>query len=158
MFLSEYASANMQALTSKLKGLKNMKKSNVLKTILIISGLMASVIGAAILFTPVAFYATYGIAVAGNFSLLNEIRAPGGALLVSGLLIISGAFVDKLTFTAVVVSTLLYLSYGLSRVMSIAIDGMPVDGLVHAAVLEIVTGLACVFALAIYRGKQKESA
>jgi hypothetical protein len=135
-----------------------MKNSKVLKTILIISGLIASGIGAAILFAPVAFYATYGIELGGNFSLLNEIRAPGGALLAIGLLIISGAFVDKLAFTAVVVSTLLYLSYGLSRVMSIAIDGMPAEGLVQAAVLEIITGLACVFALVKYRGKQKESA
>ena len=135
-----------------------MKNSKVLKTILTISGLMASVVGAAILFTPVDFYATYGIEVGGNFSLLNEIRAPGGALLASGILIMSGAFVDKLAFTAVVVSTLLYLSYGLSRVMSITIDGMPAEGLVQAAALEIVTGLACVFALVKYREKQKESA
>ncbi len=135
-----------------------MKNSKVFKTILIISGLIASVIGAAILFAPVAFYATYGIELGGNFSLLNEIRAPGGVLLASGTLIISGAFVDKLAFTAAVVSSLLYLSYGLSRVMSIAIDGIPAEGLVQAAVLEIVIGLACVFVLVKYREKQKESA
>ena len=134
-----------------------MKNSKVLKTILIISGMIASGIGAAILFAPVAFYATYGIELDGNFSLLNEIRAPGGALLASGILIVTGAFVDKLAFTAVVLSTLLYLSYGLSRVMSIAIDGMPAEGLVQAAALEIITGLACVFALVKYRGKQKET-
>ncbi len=135
-----------------------MKNSKVLKTILIISGLIATGIGATILFAPVAFYATYGIELDGNFSLLNEMRAPGGALLASGILIMSGAFVDKLAFTAVVVSTLLYLSYGLSRVMSIAIDGMPAEGLVQAAALEIITGLACVFALVKYRGKQKQAA
>ena len=135
-----------------------MKNSKVLKTILLISGLIASAIGATILFAPGAFYATYGIELGGNLSLLNEIRASGGALLASGILIMSGAFVDKLAFTAAVVSTLLYLSYGLSRVMSIVIDGMPVEGLVQAAVIEIVTGLACIFALVKYPGKQKESA
>jgi uncharacterized membrane protein HdeD (DUF308 family) len=134
-----------------------MKNSKILKTILILSGLIASLIGAAILFAPVAFYATYDIELGKNLSLLNEIRAPGGALLASGILIISGAFVNKLTFTATVVSTLLYLSYGLSRVMSIAIDGMPVEGLVQAAVLEIVIGMACIFALVNYQKKQKES-
>lgn len=135
-----------------------MKNSKVLKTLLIISGLIASGIGAAILFAPVAFYATYGIELGGNFSLLNEIRAPGGALLASGILILAGAFVEKLSFTAVVVSTLLYLSYGLSRVLSIAIDGIPVVELVQAAVLEIVIGLACVFALVRYRENQGDSA
>ena len=135
-----------------------MKNITLLKTILIITGLMASIIGAAILFAPVAFYATYGIEIGDNSSLLNEIRAPGAALLASGILIMSGAFIEKLTFSAIVVSTLLYLSYGLSRLMSMVIDGIPVEGLVHAAVLEIVTGLACIFAFMIYRRKQKEYA
>jgi len=133
-----------------------MKNSKVFKIILIISGLIASGIGAAILFSPVDFYATYGIELGDNLNLLNEIRAPGAALLTSGILIMSGAFIDKLTFTAVVVSTLLFLSYGLSRVMSIAIDGMPIEGLVQAAALEIIIGLACAFVLIKYRGKQKE--
>jgi len=135
-----------------------MKRSKVLKTILIVSGLIASIIGAAILFAPVEFYASYGMKLGGDVSLLNELSASGGALLASGILITAGAFVDKLAFTATVVSALLYLSYGLSRIMSIAMDGMPIEGLVQAAVLEIVTGLACVFALVKYREKQKELA
>ncbi|OOY56273.1 DUF4345 domain-containing protein [Solemya velum gill symbiont] len=135
-----------------------MKNSKVLKSILILSGLLASGIGVAILFAPQAFYATNGIELGGNISLLNEIRAPGGALLASGILIISGAFAEKLRLTAVVVSTLLYLSYGLPRVISIAIDGIPAEGLVQAAILEIIIGLTCVFALVKYLGKQKELA
>ena len=132
-----------------------MKNSKVLQSILTISGLIALAIGATILFSPVTFYATYGIELGGNSSLLNEIRAPGGVLLISGILIISGAFVNKLTFTSVVVSTLLYLFYGLSRFISIAIDGMPVEGLVQAAILEIVIGVACAYALIKYRDQQK---
>ena len=135
-----------------------MKNSNVIKTVLILSGLISSVIGGAILFNPVALYSTYDIQLAGNISLFNEIRAPGGALLASGILIMLGAFVDKLTFTSVVVSTLLYLSYGLSRILSMAIDGMPVEGLVQAAVLEIAIGLVCVLILVKYRENQKECA
>lgn len=135
-----------------------MKNSNVIKTILIFSGLISSGIGGAILINPVAFYATYDIELAGNISLFNEIRAPGGALLTSGVLIMLGAFVDKLTFTSVVVASLLYLSYGLSRILSIAIDGMPAEGLVQAAVLEIIIGLVCVFVLVKYREKHKKCA
>jgi hypothetical protein len=69
-----------------------------------------------------------------------------------------GAFVDKLTFTSIVVSTLLYLSYGLSRILSMAIDGMPAEGLVQAAALEIVIGLVCVFVFVKYRDNQKQCA
>jgi len=135
-----------------------MKNSNVIKTVLIFSGLISSGIGGAILFNPVSFYAAHDIELAGNISLFNEIRAPGGALLTSGILIMLGAFVDKLTFTSVVVASLLYLSYGLSRILSIAIDGMPAEGLVQAAVFEIVVGLVCVFVLVKYREKHTECA
>lgn len=128
-----------------------MKNSKVLKIILFISGLIASCIGAAILFMPVTFYAGSGITLGADISLLNDIRAMGAGLLALGSLIIAGAFVAKLTFTSAVISTLVYLSYGLSRIMSIAIDGMPVDALVQAMVLEIIIGLVGVFALLKYK-------
>lgn len=130
-----------------------MKNSIVLKVILVISGLIGVVIGAAILLTPVAFHATSGIELGGNTSLLNEIRAPGGALLASGILIISGAFLTELTFTSIVLSTLLYLSYGLSRIISMVADGKPAETLMQATVLEIMIGLVCAFALVKYRKK-----
>lgn len=98
-----------------------MKNSKVLKTILIISGLIATGIGGTILFTPATFFATNGIELDGNISLLSEIRAPGGALLASGILIMSGAFVAKLTFTSTLISTMIYLCYGISRILSMAL-------------------------------------
>ena len=124
-----------------------MKNSKTVKTILLISGVIAAGIGAAILFMPVAFHATTGIELGDNISLLNEMRAPGGALLAIGLLIMLGAFMQKLTFTAAVVASLLYLSYGASRILSMVVDGMPASELVLVAGLEIAIGLACVFAL-----------
>lgn len=130
-----------------------MKSSKLLKVILFISGLIAIGVGATILTMPVVFYATNGINLEGNVSLLNEIRASGGALLVVGMLIMSGVFITRLTFTATVISMLLYLSYGLSRILSIALDGMPVDALVQAVILEIIIGLVCFFAFLKYRVK-----
>jgi len=128
-----------------------MRNSKILKAILFVSGLIAAGIGAAVLFTPEAFYALNGIRLGGDISLLNEIRAQGGALLASGLLIMSGAFVARLTFTAIVLAALFYLAYGLSRIMSMIVDGMPANGLTQATVLEIVIGLACAFALTRFR-------
>jgi len=128
-----------------------MKNSKLLKTTLFVSGLIATAVGAAILFMPVAFYATYGIELGDSVSLFNEIRAPGGSLLASGILMLLGAFVTKLTLTSAVVSSLVYLSYGLSRILSITLDGMPDQGLVLACVFEIAVGLVSVFALVKYR-------
>jgi hypothetical protein len=130
-----------------------MKNSKVLKTILFISGLIGIGVGGAILFMPITFFATSGIDLSGNVSLLNEIRPSGGALLASGMLILLGVFVAKLTFTSLVLSILLYLSYGISRILSITIDGIPAGILVMVAGLEIVIGLVCVFALIKYREK-----
>ncbi len=124
-----------------------MKNSIILKSILIISGLIGVFVGVEILFMPVDFYASSGIDLGNNISLLNEIRASGGAILASGVLIILGALLVKLTFTSIVLSTLLYLSYGLSRILSITVDGAPADILVYVAVLEIVIGLISAFAL-----------
>jgi len=135
-----------------------MKNSKVIKAVLIASGLIAALIGGAIVIIPTAFYTAYGIELGGNVSLLNEIRASGGGLLATGILIFSGAFVARMTFTSLVVATILYLSYGLSRIISTIIDGTPAEGLVQSAILEIVIGLVCVFALVKYQGKQRENA
>lgn len=131
-----------------------MKNSKALKALLLISGLIGAGIGGTILFMPAAFYAASGIELGGNISLLNEIRASGGTLLASGLLIMSGTFVVTLTFISTLVAALLYLSYGLSRLMSMAIDGMPDAGLTAAAALEIVIGLVCVLALIKLRANE----
>ena len=130
-----------------------MKSSKVLNVILLISGLIAIGVGGTILTMPVAFYSASGINIEGNISLLNEIRASGGALLTCGIVIALGAFVAKLTYTSVVISILLYLSYALSRILSIAVDGMPVEALVQAVILEIIIGLLCVFAFIKYNVK-----
>ncbi|MGK7934419.1 MAG: DUF4345 family protein, partial [Xenococcaceae cyanobacterium] len=52
-------------------------------------------------------------------NLLSEIRASSGALLAYGILIFTGAFVSQLSFTSMILSSLLFLSYGLSRFASI---------------------------------------
>lgn len=132
-----------------------MKNSKLLKSILFLSGLIAITIGGMILFTPVSFHATSGITLGDNISLLNEVRAPGGALLAMGVLITLGAFSAKLAFTSILLSTLLYLSYGLSRIVSMIVDGSPTEILILVAILEIIIGLVCAIALIKYRDKSE---
>lgn len=128
-----------------------MKNTVALKFILVVSGVIAAGVGITLLFTPVSLYASVNIDVSNKASLLSDLRATGGALLASGALITTGAFKAKLAFTATVLATLLYLSYGLSRLYSIAVDGMPDTVILTVAVLEIVIGLVCCFALIRYR-------
>jgi len=124
-----------------------MKNSRFLISLLALSSVIAICFGAAILFTPEVFYATYGIKLGNDASQLNEIRASGGALLGIGLVIVSGAIFSKLTFASLIVSSAVYLSYGLSRLLSFVMDGPPDSGLVAAAAFELVIGAVSVFAL-----------
>ena len=134
-----------------------MKSSNLLKLVLLASGLIAIGIGSAILVAPANFYATYGIELTGDASLASEIRAPGGALLAMGLLMLAGVFVAEFAFASTAIAAAVYLSYGLSRLVSMAIDGSPDGGLVAAAALELAIGAINLLALLRYRRTTQHS-
>lgn len=118
----------------------SLKSDYLTKALLIIAGICGVLVGIALTFFPINFSASNGIDVAGNTNLLNVTRSEGGALLACGILVVSGAFVQKLTYSALLISVVLYASYGLARFFSIAIDGMPEYNLLYTAVLEIVLG------------------
>ena len=124
-----------------------MKRSKALTTLLLVSGLIATGIGAATLFAPVAFLGTSSIDLGGQVNLLSEVRAPGGALLASGLLILLGIYARQFTFTSTVISVLMFLSYGIGRILSMAVDGMPAQEIAAATVLEMVIGVGGIIAL-----------
>ena len=111
------------------------------------SGMVAVAIAVAILFAPAAFYAGYGIDVSGDATLANELKAPAGALLVAGLVMFAGVFRRELAVVSLTTAAVIYLSYGLSRVTSIAIDGMPHSGMLSAAGVELVIGAICLLTL-----------
>ena len=121
--------------------------SYVTKGLLLASGLLAAGIAATILFAPTAFYASYGIDIGSNVSLANELKAPAGVLLIAGFIMLSGVFQTQYVVPSLVTATVIYLSYGLSRFLSMALDGVPDSALVSAAVLEIAIGVSCFFSL-----------
>lgn len=129
-----------------------MKKS--VKALLVVSGLTGIIIGSGLLFAPVSFEASAGINLGTNINLLSEVRAPGGALLVTGILILLGAFITKLAYTSVLLSSLIYLSYGFSRVFSMILDGVPSESLVTATIVEIVVGGLSFLVLVNFRKNQ----
>lgn len=124
--------------------MQTTKKHRVL---LVVSSAIATSIGAAILFAPAAFHASHGIHLASDPSLYSEVRAPGGALMVLGLLMAVGAFVRRFVAASTAIAAAVYLAYGGARLLSIALDGVPDAGLVGAAVVELVIGAACAVAL-----------
>ena len=117
-----------------------MKSSIPLKALLIVSGLIGIAIGSSLLFTPVSFEASAGITLGTDINLLSEIRAPSGVLLIGGIVILLGAFVSKLTDIAIILSGLIYTTYGLSRLVGIFFDGLPNEPLLMAMIVEFVIG------------------
>ncbi len=80
-------------------------------------------------------------------------RISARPLLADGVLIFTGAFMSQLTFISMVLATLLFLSYGLSRFASMVVDGMPVNSLIEAGIVEVLVGLFCLFCLWKYRNE-----
>ena len=135
-----------------------MKYSIIVKTSLVLSGLIATAVGFGVLFIPHAFHASSGIAIGNDVNLLNEIRSPGGMVLISGLFILIGAFRAKATFFALVVSTVLYLSFGLSRIVSLVSDGAPNNAMLQILALELCIGALSAVLLKFSRTANRASA
>lgn len=130
-------------------------RSFILMALLGISGLILAGIGGAILFVPEQMHAMNGVVLEADPSLLSEIRAPGGLLLAGGFMALSALFVHKWMRSALLLSALFYGSYGLARLVSFVLDGMPSEGLVAVTGLELVLGTACLIgAFAVPRNPQ----
>lgn len=108
---------------------------------LTVAGLIGAALGTMILFVPVTFYAGYGIDPTGQVNLLNELRSHGLSLIGAGLFIASGAFLPRFASAATIVAVALFLSYGLSRLIAVVLDGVPSSSLLAAAGVEIVIAL-----------------
>ena len=86
----------------------------------------------------------------GNNSLLNELKAPAGLLLATGVFIFSSTFISAQAEKGLAAGALIYLSYAGARVFSIFVDGIKSASLAQAAVLEVVIGSSSL-AMLLYR-------
>ena len=120
------------------------------KLTLLLAGIVLLAVAGFILVSPAEFYAASAIDVGTDASLLNELKAPAGLLLVTGVLMLAAIWLHGLTRPALWMGCLVYLSYALSRGISMVADGLPADGLVQAAILESLFGLACIATLAFH--------
>lgn len=105
---------------------------------LFLSGLLLLGIGSAILLFPHAFHASNGIVLGNDPSLLSEVRAPGGLLTASSILILLGTFRRSLRPLAMILTVLVYGSFGLARLLGLGLDGMPSSGLVASTAIELI--------------------
>ncbi len=126
-------------------------RTAALMALLGVGALVALAIALAILFVPGPFYAGYGIDPAGNVALLNELKAPALLILAAGLAMLMGLARPAWRQRALWTGALFYLSFGLSRLFAMALDGPPPAGLLWAMASELVLGL--LFALALWQAR-----
>ncbi|MEZ5244825.1 MAG: DUF4345 domain-containing protein [Acidimicrobiales bacterium] len=128
-----------------------MKSTRPIAVVLVIAGLVALLIGGALLVAPASFHSSSGIDLGGDVNLLNETRAPGASLVAMGSLMLLGVVVERLRFVALVAAAVLYASYGVGRLASWAVDGTPHSTLVVATGVELAIAAAAGWALASSR-------
>jgi len=129
-------------------------KTKLAKTqvaLLLVSGALLILVGTSIIVSPADFYGSNNIDLGTNVSLLNELKAPAGLLVAAGMFMIIAAFVRSKSETALWLAALIYLSYAVSRTVSMAFDGVPDSGLVLATTLEVTIGLTCLVVLLVSR-------
>jgi hypothetical protein len=108
------------------------------------SGSVLTLIGAALLATPVPFLAMNGVNVEPDPSLMSELAAPGGVLLITGLFMVAGAAWRALFQLALGMGAVVYGAYGLGRLVAVALHGAPSQSLLTATAIEL--GVAIVLA------------
>lgn len=136
-------------------------KTRLAKTqisILLVAGGLLLLVGSFILAAPTEFYASNNIDLGANVSLLNELKAPAGMLFAAGLFMVGAVFIRRMVDTATSLAALIYLSYAITRLMSMILDGVPAAGLVQAAALEGIVGLACLTVFMIRRMPARSAA
>lgn len=110
-----------------------------------LSGLIGGYIGISILFDTQTFFAHNGVEITGDPGLMSELKAPAIVLLAAALVLLVGSVKSRFADKALMVGAIIYGSYGLGRVVSILVDGLPPQPLIAAAVVELVIASILLF-------------
>lgn len=104
---------------------------------LIGSGAILGLIGGALMISPKAFLETSHVFVERDPGLMSELAAPGGLLVATGVFMLIGA--AKLRFASMALATgaVVYGSYGIGRVVSMLLHGLPSQSLISATIIEV---------------------
>ncbi|EDM77673.1 hypothetical protein PPSIR1_14010 [Plesiocystis pacifica SIR-1] len=107
---------------------------------LIVGGLALLGVGLSIFLAPLTYQANMGVELPAEATLLSDMRAMAGSLIGVGALLLAGARWVSLTLPAALAGAVLYLSYGLSRLVSMAVDGLPDATLIASTIIELTLG------------------
>jgi len=127
----------------------SMKKLTV--SLLQLNGWAAVLIGSYIVLDPVTMLAPYGLQSDLSAGLMSELRAPGGLLLICGLMIARCGLNSALHTQGLMLSIAVYGGYGGARLLGFILDGQPPIEILVATTIELV--LLVLSSAVIYKQK-----
>ena len=125
-----------------------------LRVILIVLASTLVIFGGWRLLAPMGFYAFSGLESLDSAGLSSEVRAAGGIILVSGLIVALGAVRHAWSRTSVMVASGVFLALGLGRLVGIALDGFPGAGVIQGMAIELALGGLALFAFFKYMDRE----
>ncbi len=126
---------------------RGSSRDRVSRALLACAALIACAVGSALAFFPVQFRQSYGVPTELDAAVLSETRAPGGALIALGLLMAGGSAVKAWRAAGLGVAVATFSGYGLARLLSIVLDGVPSSDLLGATAVEVSFGVLAAFVL-----------
>ena len=102
------------------------------------SGTLLGLIGSALLVAPRSFLEMSHVFIDTNPGLISELTAPSVLLIMAGSIMVLGAVKSHFAQPALLTGAVVFGSYGLSRLISMALHGLPSPSLIAAMVLELV--------------------
>ena len=114
---------------------------------LTLTGLILLIIGGFIAANPTAYLLQFSSKLSLPVSFFSELRAFGTGLLGVGLIAIVSLFIPKIRFIALAASAIVFSSFFLGRVVSMLTDGMPNQGIIIAAGIELVFSIIGLYLL-----------
>ncbi len=107
------------------------------RIVLAVSGAILVGIGSWIMAAPTIFLATSEVIVEHDAGLVSEVTAPSGMLVIVGALMIVSGIKARLASFGLAAGTVVYGSYGFSRMVSQYLHGTPSDSLVVVMYFEL---------------------
>ena len=111
-----------------------------------VAGLTAVGIGGVILAAPHAFFASYGITIGDDASLLSELRAPAAGLAAFGVLMLMGIWHTSVTPLSKAAAITIFLAFPAGRLIGLVVDGLPSGAIIGALVFELAVAALCILA------------
>jgi hypothetical protein len=101
------------------------------------AGSLLGLIGGALILAPQEFLATSQVIVDSDPGLMSELAAPAGLLLITSALMLAGAIQIRIADLGLSIGAIVYSSYGVGRLASMMLHGMPSGSLVAATIVEL---------------------